>query len=83
MGSEMVTVRYWAGAQAAAGRAEETLPVGTLRELLDEIGGRPAMAAVLPACSLLLDGTALHRDDGGARLPAGAVIDVLPPFAGG
>jgi molybdopterin synthase sulfur carrier subunit len=83
MDSEMVTVRYWAGAQAAAGHAEEKLPVETLGELLDAVRGRPALATVLPACSLLLDGRALHRDDESVRLPDGAVIDVLPPFAGG
>ena len=83
MGGKMVTVRYWAGAQAAAGHAEETLPARTLGELLDAVRGRPKLAAVLPACSLLLDGQALHRDDESVRLPDGAVIDVLPPFAGG
>jgi sulfur-carrier protein len=78
----MVTVRYWAGARAAAGHAEERIAVGTLGELLAAIGGRPAMARVLPACSLLLDGLALHRDTS-VHLPHGAVVDVLPPFAGG
>ncbi len=52
----MVTVRYWAGAQAAAGHAEEKLPVKTLGELLDTVGRRPALATVFPACSLLLCG---------------------------
>jgi sulfur-carrier protein len=78
----MVTVRYWAGAQAAAGRAEETLAVGTVGELIAAIGDRPALARVIPACSLLLDGLALHGDHS-VRLPHGAVVDVLPPFAGG
>jgi len=83
MDAEMVTVRYWAGAQAAAGHAEEKLPVKTLGELLDTVGRRPALATVFPACSLLLNGQALHRGDDSVPLPDGAVIDVLPPFAGG
>jgi molybdopterin converting factor small subunit len=83
MDGEMVTIRYWAGARAAAGRAEETLPVDTLGALLAEVGGRPALAKVLPACSLLLDGQAVRRDDTSLRLPDEAVVDVLPPFAGG
>jgi molybdopterin converting factor small subunit len=78
----MVTVRYWAGARAAAGHAEETFAAGTLGELLAAISRHPAMARVLPACSLLLDGSALHRDHS-VPLPHGAVVDVLPPFAGG
>ncbi|HSV64804.1 MAG TPA: MoaD/ThiS family protein [Mycobacteriales bacterium] len=79
----MVTVRYWAGAQEAAGRAEEQVAAGSLGDLLGELYDRPALARVLPACSLLLDGSALSRNDTGRGLPDGAVIDVLPPFAGG
>jgi molybdopterin converting factor small subunit len=40
-----------------------------------------ALARVLAACSLLLDGLAVHER--GAELPDGATVDVLPPFAGG
>jgi molybdopterin converting factor small subunit len=80
----VVTVRYWAGARAAAGRPEEELPASTLEELLGVLGERPTLAEVLPACSLLLDGQALHRADGASHtLSDGAVLDVLPPFAGG
>lgn len=79
----MVTVRYWAGARAAAGRAEEAVDAGTLGELLGAIGARPQLARVLGASSLLVDGTAVRRDDVDHRLAAGSVVDVLPPFAGG
>jgi molybdopterin synthase sulfur carrier subunit len=79
----MVTVRYWAGARAAAGRAEEAVDAGTVGELLGAIGSRPPLARVLGASSLLVDGTAVRRDDEGYPLAAGAVVDVLPPFAGG
>ena len=79
----MVTVRYWAGARAAAGRAEESVDARTVGELLAAIGVRPALARVLGASSLLVDGTAVRREDRTHLLPRGAVVDVLPPFAGG
>lgn len=79
----VVTVRYWAGAQAAAGRAEEQLAADTVGALLGELSARHDMTRVVAVCSLLVDGAAVRRDDTGYRLPAGAVVDVLPPFAGG
>jgi molybdopterin converting factor small subunit len=79
----VVTVRYWAGARAAAGRDEEAVEAGTIGELLGAIGGRPPLDRVLSASSLLVDGTAVRREDSAHPLPAGAVVDVLPPFAGG
>lgn len=80
-----VTVRYFAGAAAAAGVPEETvsLPGGsTLDEL---IRGRAqargaALARVLAASSYLVDEVRAVPDD---RLTDGATVDVLPPFAGG
>jgi molybdopterin converting factor small subunit len=79
-----LTVRYFAGAKAAAGRAEEPIAAGRpLDAILAELSaGNPALARVLTACSFLLDGAAVHRDDPVA-LPAGTTLDVLPPFAGG
>jgi sulfur-carrier protein len=79
----VVTVRYWAGARAAAGRAEERLDAGNVGELLDVLAARAALSRVLPACSLLIDGAATSREQLDRRLPPGAVVDVLPPFAGG
>jgi molybdopterin synthase sulfur carrier subunit len=79
----VVTVRYWAGARAAAGREEEAVEASPVREQLGAIGGRPPLDRVLVASSLLVDGTAVRREDAAHPLPAGAVVDVLPPFAGG
>jgi molybdopterin converting factor small subunit len=79
----VVTVRYFAGARAAAGVDTEQRPAGTLDELvrgLAEAHGEK-LARVLPACSFLVDGTTT-RDRTSALAP-GAVVDVLPPFAGG
>lgn len=79
----MVTVRYWAGARAAAGCEQELVDARTVGDLLAAIGVRPPLAKVLSASSLLVDGSAVRRDDVAHQLPGGAVVDVLPPFAGG
>jgi molybdopterin converting factor small subunit len=79
-----LTVRYFAGARAAAGVTEESLPADLhLDALTDLIAGRHGerMAAVLKAASFLVDGLACR--DRTAALPAGTTVDVLPPFAGG
>jgi molybdopterin synthase sulfur carrier subunit len=79
----VVTVRYWAGARAAAGCTEEVVDAGTVGDLVAAIGRRPPLARVLSASSLLVDGSAVHRDDVEHPLRGDAVVDVLPPFAGG
>lgn len=79
-----LTVRYFAGARAAAGRSEETASAGrSLDELVDELTARHGerLATVLKVASFLVDGLACH--DRQAPLPAGTTVDVLPPFAGG
>ncbi len=78
-----MTVRYWAGARAAAGREEQAVEAGTLGELLGAIRGSAPLDRVLEASSILVDGTAVRRDDTTRPLPPGAIVDVLPPFAGG
>lgn len=78
-----VTVRYFAGARAAAGVDTETHEAATLDQLVTRIvdshGER--LERVLTACSFLVDGTSAR--DGGLALAPGSVVDVLPPFAGG
>ena len=78
-----VTVRYFAGARAAAGVDTEARSAGSLQELVEELvaahGER--LARVLMACSFLVDGTSTR--DRTTELPPGSVVDVLPPFAGG
>jgi molybdopterin synthase sulfur carrier subunit len=76
-----VTVRYWAGARRAAGLASEELSAGTLADLLGQLRARPELAEVVAASSVLVDEV---RPSGGDQpLAAGAVVDILPPFAGG
>jgi molybdopterin converting factor small subunit len=78
-----VTVRYFAGARAAAGVDTESRDAGTLDELVGQIvadhGER--LERVLTACSFLVDGTSTR--DRALVLAPGATVDVLPPFAGG
>lgn len=83
-----VVIRYWAAAKEAAGLPEESVEAGTLAEALDTVvAGRAPdgrLRAVLERCSLLVDGTRASRANAEEiRLPDGAVIEVLPPFAGG
>ena len=79
----MLTVRYFAGARAAAGASTEALAATTLDELVALLTERHGerLAVVLKAASFLVDGLTCH--DRRAALPAGATVDVLPPFAGG
>ncbi|MEV7228466.1 MoaD/ThiS family protein [Polymorphospora sp. NPDC051019] len=84
MAESQLTVRYFAAARAAAGTAEETLAaVRSLDELVGVLAAAHGerLAHVLGIASFLVDGTAWH--DRLAPLPAGATVDVLPPFAGG
>jgi sulfur-carrier protein len=80
----VLTVRYFAGARAAAGGiSTENAAATTLDELLQSLTERHGerLAVVLKAASFLVDGLACH--DRRAALPVGATVDVLPPFAGG
>ena len=85
-----VKVRYFAGARAAAGVAEETVQVARSAEgaprasdVIEAVLARHGeqLAKVVPACSFLLDGVAVR--DRSVEVGEGAEFDVLPPFAGG
>ena len=80
--TETVLVRFWAGARAAAGVDEERLVgVSTVGDLVARLSAaHPALEPVLPVCSVLVGGRAGTGDD---PVPPGAVVEVLPPFAGG
>ncbi len=81
-----ITVRLWAGAQAAAGQSQVACRAQTLAELrADLLAQVPALTAVLPLSTLLLDGQRLSDTgaDDQIRLRDGQTVEVLPPFAGG
>ena len=76
-----VRVRYFAAAAERAGVDEEQrgeASLGALRRAL--VGEHPALGEILPRCAVLVDGV---RTDVDAPLARGAIVDVLPPFAGG
>jgi molybdopterin converting factor small subunit len=84
-----VSVRFFAGAQAAAGTAEEQLTLAsppasplTVRGLVEELVARHGadLARVLAASSFIVDEVAADPEQ---PLDDGAHVDVLPPFAGG
>lgn len=80
-----VTVRYYAGAMAAAGVEQETLEAAdgsTVGDLAETLAARHGarLAQVLAAASFLVDEVTAPPEQ---RVPAGATLDVLPPFAGG
>jgi molybdopterin converting factor small subunit len=77
-----VAVRYWAGARAAAGVDQDDVPgCATVGDALAAVVAlHPALDAVVKVSTVLLDGRVARR---GAALAAGAVVEVLPPFAGG
>ena len=86
----MVTMRYWAAAKEAAGVADESCEAGTLAEALAAVlarrdgGGADRLRGVLARSSFLVDGSpAGVRRPEDVSLSAAAVIEVLPPFAGG
>ena len=76
-------MRYFAGARAAAGVDTEARNAATLDELVGQLvdAHGEKLARVLTACSFLVDGTSTR--DRTLSLAPGAVVDVLPPFAGG
>lgn len=85
----IVTLRYWAAAKDAAGVAEEKVDASTLAEALAaglaaarDKSGR--LGQVLARSSFLIDGEpAGKRPPESITLVTDAVVEVLPPFAGG
>ncbi len=79
----MTQVRLFAAAADAAGTATEDVSSATLGELVQILTERHGeqFATVMQRCSVLVDGRAVT--DSSESIGDAAVIDVLPPFAGG
>jgi sulfur-carrier protein len=76
-----VTVRYWAGARAATGVASDVVSGATVDDVVAAaISLHPGLRPVAAVATFLVDGSAGTRD---RPVPAGATVEVLPPFAGG
>ncbi len=87
---ETVTVRYWAGARAAAGTAEDDFAVDgavSLADLVSLVLERhpdDRMARTVAVCSVLLgDRPVRSQDPASVLVEPGSVVELLPPFAGG
>ncbi|HTN54537.1 MAG TPA: MoaD/ThiS family protein [Microbacterium sp.] len=77
----MAQVRFFAAAEEAVGSAQLTVDATTVAALTAALRDEhPALAEILPRCSVLVDGA---RVDDSSPLRGDAVVDVLPPFAGG
>ncbi|MCL2581677.1 MAG: MoaD/ThiS family protein [Streptosporangiales bacterium] len=80
-----VTIRYWAAAKDAAGVPEETVAAATLGEALKvAVANRASddrLRNVLKRSSFLVNGTRIKAEE--TPLADGAVLEILPPFAGG
>lgn len=77
----MAVVRFFAAAEEAAGRETEERFEATLGELRAALASEyPELGGILPRCAVLVEGS---RVDDDAVIGAGALVDVLPPFAGG
>ena len=79
----MATVRYFAAAAEAAGTESERVAaddLGSLKERLVELHG-PELGRVLGRSSVLHEGQ--YVSDPTLPIAHDAVVDVLPPFAGG
>lgn len=93
MDSGFVTVRFWAGARAAAGLGSVAVPVQgptTVAEVTRAaVAAVPAsrhtqLSRVVAACSVLVDDQPLGgADPSEVPVAAGQTVEMLPPFAGG
>lgn len=83
-----VTLRYWAALRAAAGESEQQIEAVTLSDALQVAlsahAETPRFSSVLGICAIVVDETPVGSlDHSEVSLTDGAVIDLLPPFAGG
>jgi molybdopterin synthase sulfur carrier subunit len=88
--TNVIRVRYWAAAKAAAGTDSDDVPVTgptTLAELrAAAVALHPGtrLAEVLAACSTLVGDQPVGKADPASYVvQPGASVEFLPPFAGG
>jgi molybdopterin converting factor small subunit len=83
-GAPVVSVRLFAAASAAAGARTVEVPAGGVAAVVSALvtACPPRFGEVLAVSSLMCDGQRLDPTSTEA-LAGGAVLDVLPPFAGG
>ena len=90
MAAGTITVRYWAGAKAAAGTGEDAFavegPISLAEVVIRSVGAHPGtrLAEVLAVCSTLVqDRPTASEDAANVQVEPGETVQFLPPFAGG
>jgi len=83
-----VSVRYWAGARAATGVAQEVVAIAGAPTVAAvraaAVAAHPQAGAALQVCSVLVGEQPLGAaDPAEVVVPVGAMVEFLPPFAGG
>ena len=79
---DVATLRLFASAREAAGRARDDIPGATVADVLAEATARygEVFAALLPTCKVWVNG---DPADPGTPVHAGDEVAVLPPVSGG
>lgn len=90
MAAASITVRYWAGARAAAGTSQDLLevtgPISLAEVMAKALARHPGtrLGDVLAVCSTLVeDRPAASEDPAEVMVQPGQEVQFLPPFAGG
>ncbi|GAB2888834.1 MoaD/ThiS family protein [Nocardioides pacificus] len=88
--TDVIVVRYWAGAKAAAGVDHDDIPVNgpvTLTDLMAravKLHPNTRLGDVVQICSVLIgERPAGAEDPNDVLVHPGATVEFLPPFAGG
>lgn len=88
--TNVIRVRYWAAAKAAAGTDSDDVPVtgsitlAELRRAVAELHPGTRLAEVLAACSTLVGDRPVGKADPATYVvEPGSSVEFLPPFAGG
>lgn len=88
--TNVIRLRYWAAAKAAAGTPSDDVPVNgpttlaELRRTAAELHPGTRLAEVLAACSTLVGEQPVGTADPTTYVvEPGATVEFLPPFAGG
>lgn len=76
----MITVRLFAAAADVVGTKQLTMHAATVADVVTQLSDARTTAEVIARCSFLVDGARATEQ---TALASGAVVDVLPPFAGG
>lgn len=83
-----MTVRFWASARAAAGHETESVPAGSLADVLAAVRAanpdNKRLVDVMAMCSVLIgDVPVTTSEPAEVDVPPGSTVELLPPFAGG